>query len=147
MTVRNQGSRWTKRKILSAAFVAMSGIGVAFAFVIPASADFFIIRTGITPEAAKDAAAAGCVANGLAAGAITEQTTLPDGTWQVTMTCVERTNPIPSGVIGEGRGPTQEEARANANKVCVDLGLVVGNQIGMEDLGGEWKATVECLAA
>jgi hypothetical protein len=148
MTVRNQKSRWTKRKILPAALVAMSGIGVAFAFIMPASADTTVVGTGITPEAATQAASVQCTQSGFDPGSVISQTDLKNGTWEVAMNCVDRTNPVPSGTVAVMRGATPEEAESNGRAECVRQGLTAGNLIGMGQLdSGEWQASVECLAS
>jgi hypothetical protein len=126
----------------------MSGIGVAIAFVIPASAATNGFGTGATPEEATNNAGNVCRGEGLDPGSILNQTQVANGSWQVTVACVERTNPVPSGFNAEGTGTTPQEADIAARTVCAAEGLVAGNQIGMVDLGGGtlWKATVECLA-
>lgn len=94
MTIRSRRSRWAKRGILPVAFLAMIGIGAAFAISIPASAAVFADGTGATPEAAIQAAGDACITRTeLPEGSwrmtvVTEVVQLDDGQWQATVECV-----------------------------------------------------------
>jgi ribosomal protein S14 len=138
VTVRSQRLKWAKRFVLPAALVVMGGMGVALA--LPASADDLEAHgVGNTPEEATRKAIQSCYQQERDEGPITSQGQRPDGLFETFMTC---RHGFRSNTTARETGATAEEARANADQVCRNLGSIPVEQLAMFQLeDGRYEAS------